>query len=362
MSLLPQGSIDEVMNLAAESGDSLVYLVMTEVSGAAVLVHPDGLIDSVELPDLDDEAVNAWTERLSELEGGRSVVVRGVGASIGEDGLTQVAADRLVAEVMDELKQTLSPLRSRLDQSARLVPTGRLAQLPIAAVLSVMGEALTVHVGVSALLHGLSLDRESGSGRSMGVFAAPIPCSVRPGVAATPLPGAVDEAEWLSAAFGAQTCSGSDATKEALLLLLTTPMWGLHLATHGVCVPEAPEESAALCRDGGDGLAERLTVGELSGYRVGAELIFLAACWLGQPGEDLPDEAIGFPTLLCEAGAKAVIAPLWPVPDEATFGFVKTFYSYARRGYPPARALALAQAEFGELAPSAWGAFFLTGG
>jgi hypothetical protein len=50
MSLLPQGSIDEVMNLAAESGDSLVYLVMTEVSGAAVLVHPDGLIDSVEKP------------------------------------------------------------------------------------------------------------------------------------------------------------------------------------------------------------------------------------------------------------------------------------------------------------------------
>lgn len=108
-------------------------------------------------------------------------------------------------------------------------------------------------------------------------------------------------------------------------------------------------------------MAERYLLGEIRPGSLAVCLITLAACWLGAPGARLPDEAIGFPTLLVEAGAGSVVAPLWPVPDEATEPFMVLFYLLLAKGNSPARALAEAQASMGDLDPSAWAAFFVAG-
>jgi CHAT domain-containing protein len=250
------------------------------------------------------------------------------------------------------------------------VPTGILAALPLPAAVALDGGPVP-SVAVSARLHavaeahGRTLEHQGPQERAVLAVTDPRPCTDPSGRRYTPLPGAVSEGEFLAEAFGADHRSGDEATKATVAELLSRRWWAVHLGAHGMIDPVAPRQSRLLLRDGPDGMAEALSVGELAGSIGGARVVFLACCWLAQAGWRLPDEAIGFPTVLLEQGTGAVIAPLWPVEDKACQALVETFYEgWLKGGLSPAGALAEAQAGSRAEHPnsSCWAAFVLAGG
>ena len=94
-------------------------------------------------------------------------------------------------------------------------------------------------------------------------------------------------------------------------------------------------------------------------------LAVLSGCETGLPGTALPDEVIGLPTALAEAGAAGVVASLWSVADESTAQLMGQFYKlWQQDKLTLAEALRRAQInlrEQGYAHPYFWGAFTCTG-
>jgi CHAT domain-containing protein len=57
------------------------------------------------------------------------------------------------------------------------------------------------------------------------------------------------------------------------------------------------------------------------------------------------DEVLGMATALVGLGVRSVVAPVVPVPDEATTPFMLAVHDGLRAGAPPSAALATAQAD-----------------
>lgn len=73
-------------------------------------------------------------------------------------------------------------------------------------------------------------------------------------------------------------------------------------------------------------------------------LAVLSACETALPGTELPDEVIGLPTGLLQAGVAGVVASQWAVPDRATAMLMTEFARLWGGGdVPPAKALRQAQ-------------------
>jgi CHAT domain-containing protein len=67
---------------------------------------------------------------------------------------------------------------------------------------------------------------------------------------------------------------------------------------------------------------------ELTDIGIRADVAFLAACWSAAPNRALPEESISYQSATLRAGARCVIAPLWPVEDAVTQDLVTTFYEH----------------------------------
>ncbi|MEM8932024.1 MAG: CHAT domain-containing protein, partial [Acidobacteriota bacterium] len=129
-------------------------------------------------------------------------------------------------------------------------------------------------------------------------------------------------------------------------------------------LPEAVEE------DEENGLLQAWEIFE--DLRLDAELVVLSACGtaLGAPvrGEGL----VGLERAFQFAGARSVLASLWPVSDQATSRLMERFYRHLKAGSPRDEALrraqlaALAETRTGAdavdpAAPVHWAAFRLSG-
>jgi CHAT domain-containing protein len=86
---------------------------------------------------------------------------------------------------------------------------------------------------------------------------------------------------------------------------------------------------------------------------------------------DVPDEFIGLPAALLEAGVPCVVASLWPVEASATQWLVERFFSAQLGSSSPAAALRQAQIDMRRRTdtlgsinfqePFFWAAFAVTG-
>jgi CHAT domain-containing protein len=117
----------------------------------------------------------------------------------------------------------------------------------------------------------------------------------------------------------------------------------LHFSGHGTFNVRDPLDSA-LFLSGGETLTLRdlLDGGlDLSTMR----LAVLSACQTGIVDFDrVPDEAIGFPAGLIQAGVPGVVSTLWPVYDISTALLMSRFYvEHLGNGLDPATALRRAQ-------------------
>jgi CHAT domain-containing protein len=110
----------------------------------------------------------------------------------------------------------------------------------------------------------------------------------------------------------------------------------VHLATHGTFDNEVPLESRIALAFG-----EALTIADLAATRLDGCLIVMSACSTGA-GRIQGGEVVGLARAVLAAGASAVIATLWPVPDVAAPFLMDFFYRFLGH-FPLAEALARAQ-------------------
>jgi CHAT domain-containing protein len=195
------------------------------------------------------------------------------------------------------------------------------------------------------------------------------------GGALRPLPGTRDEVAAIREAFAEArvvTLLGADAT-EARLFDEAKGARHLHLATHGI-VDERESASfraLALARPcvpvpGDDGF---LTLADLlarwRGRLDGTALVVLSACDSQKGRVDRHEGAIALPLGFWLAGAPAVVASLWEVPDRSTALLMADFYRRLRAegAGSPCEALHAAKRELRKTHPDPlhWAAFVYVG-
>lgn len=129
----------------------------------------------------------------------------------------------------------------------------------------------------------------------------------------------------------------------------------LHFASHAVIDDEIPERTAVVLAPEGDDDG-RLHPREIVELGLDGQVVVLASCE-GAAGRVLRGEgAMSLARSFFHAGAPAVIASLWPLPDQPTAALFEVFYRRLADGASVAGALAAAQREmFRRGAPSAPG-------
>jgi CHAT domain-containing protein/Tfp pilus assembly protein PilF len=162
------------------------------------------------------------------------------------------------------------------------------------------------------------------------------------------LPGSRQEAMAIGRIYGRNALIriGAAATSGALRAAL--PDVGIvHLATFGVLNKHNPLfsfiELAPAGQDDG-----RVEVNEVFGLPLSGQLVILSACQTALASgalADVPpgDDWVGLVQAFLQAGARSVLATLWPVEDRATGELMEQFHERLATGVSPIAALADAQ-------------------
>ncbi len=326
----------------AESGPVRIFLVTpTEVQTFASPVEGESLASRVRL-------ARDLISRRDDLDAGRHPVFTGL--------FDALLAPVLVETGLDGVRQLI------------VVPHGVLTYLPFAALRDPgSGRFLVEDVGLRVMPSGSLLpvlaERVPEFVGAGGSSFAPLPAE---------LPGSVEEARAVATALRDGTAFlGAEATEAGLRQALARGA-PVHVATHArmngdnplfTRVEMAPGTLIGSTDDG------RLEVREVLGLNVRAPLVFLSGCEtaLGRagatrysPGEDLATLSGAF----LRAGARNIVATLWPIADDGAAVFAARFYEHLNRESPVV-ALAAAQrdmiADPQYSAPYYWAAYQASG-
>ncbi|MDX1501351.1 MAG: CHAT domain-containing protein [Thermoanaerobaculia bacterium] len=162
--------------------------------------------------------------------------------------------------------------------------------------------------------------------------------------APAPLPRARREGRFAAARRGDLLLVGESATERAVKRTDLDRFSVLHFATHALVDPEHPERSAIVLAPGDpdeDGLLQAREIVDLD---LSGQLVVMAAC-RSASGELVRGEGVlGLARGFFVAGARTVVASLWPLRDDDALALLTEFYRGLRRGESVAAALAGAQA------------------
>jgi len=101
----------------------------------------------------------------------------------------------------------------------------------------------------------------------------------------------------------------------------------LHLATHGIVVPEIPELSAIILASGEDDDEDGfLNTHEIMNLDLKADFVNLSACETGLGKVYKGEGVVGLTQAFLIAGANSISVTLWPVADESTSLFMTEMY------------------------------------
>lgn len=176
------------------------------------------------------------------------------------------------------------------------------------------------------------------------------------------LPAAQKEAELLGRLVPDSTVLLRLDASESRLRSLAASHRYLHLAAHGQFRSNNPLASRLALAPGGqhDG---NLSVSEIYGLRLDADLVTLSACETGLGRKVNGDDLVGMTRGFLYAGSSNIVASLWEVDDAATAELMQGFYRKLLAGQPKRTALREAQLELRARFPDPlhWAAFTLTG-
>jgi hypothetical protein len=305
----------EVIQAAARDAP-VVYLAAADEAGYALIVRAAGQPVQVPLAELHSGHVTGHVRAFT----GSPVIPRAV----------RDCVDWLAAAVLPALAANLAG-----DEEIALVPLGALNLLPVSAAF-VQATAdrpagpITVRLLPNARVAVSAAGRLPGrlTGRVLVADATRVP-------GGEPLPRSGQEAEALARRYGARRLC--DVTSETVLSAMDTAAL-VHFFCHGQADLADPLSSGLRLMDGW------MTVRALFGRRpLRPQLVILSACESQLGGRAAPDEVIGLPAALFQAGAAGVIASQWKVSEQAALLIMRKFYDQLDAGAAPARALTTAQ-------------------
>lgn len=303
--------------------------------------------------------------------------------------LTPGFGDRALAEQASALhRELIAPVAARLRGKDRLwiVPDGVLFEIPFEVLLADdPGErpnwqranylARDHRIGYAPSANLLVALREPSSARGDALLALGDPdfsgLSLRAGTTETlpPLPQSRAEVESLTRLRGGTvTLLGAEATEGRLRAALQEARPPIvHLATHGLVDREEPALTCvALAADSEASEDGYLYTLEILALPLDTELVVLSACDTGRGKLERGEGTVGLTRSFLAAGARRVVASLWPVADASTSALMQRFYEeLLDRGRAPDDALARARRELWsdrETAhPYYWAPFVLMG-
>ncbi len=356
---MPVARLEEIR--AAAAGSPLVYLLATPAGGLALIVR-EGKVTAVPLPQLTEEETNNHLWGPGEAWGGYLGAYLRWLAALRSDDEDKEAARRawfaVLESTLDWLGEVvMKPLRAHLPPGQGrlvLIPTGRLAILPLHAARQAAPEAPT---GYRYLLDDYSISYAPSAlalaqaravartfeDRALRLFAVDNPDGT--------LKFSQQEVQAAASRFGDSfIVSGKKATLNTVKGNLPDfQVW--HFSTHGTHDWRDPLESALLLVDvdkeqriqpGGETASpvekQRFTLRELLTLpHTTARLAVLSACETGMPDiRETPEEMLGLPAGFLRAGAAGVIGTLWVVNDLSTAWLMAQFYALWREAHLPA--------------------------
>jgi CHAT domain-containing protein/ankyrin repeat protein len=281
------------------------------------------------------------------------------------------------SKAMKELSQVLlAPALGELTENTRLiiVPHGPLHYLPFGALTMPGGEEpLLVRHPIQYAASGSTwhLEREkrpsTGQGVALGALGSfevkwklpELPetyeSSTRGGFA--PLPGSAREVEAIRKLYDEEKALvGPDLTASNLKPFLSEARL-VHLATHGILDTDHALFSGLVLAD------DLLTLPEISNWDLKAELVVLSACDTGLGKLGKGDDMVGLTRAFQLAGARSVLASLWPVSDKPTAVWMENFHGHLAKGAAPVDAARMAALETRKVYPEPyyWAPFMLYG-
>jgi tetratricopeptide (TPR) repeat protein len=356
----------------------LVYHVMADHTAIfAVSVHGEvrGAVVGSGRAVLERE-VGALRSALGVTAAGRGVMLVGNAVASPAAGARELdaALRRLYSLLVAPVEEAL-PGRDGL---VALEPSGPLWLLPFAALLDSRGGPLVSRFALLYAPSRMLLDEvRSGEvytipSRSRALIVGnPVISPSRStgdeqlGISFLPLPGADKEADRIARFFGRDSrkvLHGSQA--DLASVVVQAPDYSvLHFATHGIARADDPLESFVLLADSRCG--DRLTARRVLSLSLRADLVTLSACQTGL-GKIAGEGMIGLSRSFLIAGARSVVVSQWSIDDDATIGFMQSFYrDYLRQGGDKAQALRRAMLSLrgkpSTAHPRYWAAFTLVG-
>ena len=248
--------------------------------------------------------------------------------SPGSRESSRVATQAHLTELYAEL---IAPLRARLDASHLIfVPHDLLHYVPFHALhdgRQYLIDSFSISYAPSATIYALCHARGGSAHGSSLVLGVPD--------AQTPF--ILDELRSVAARLpGADLYVGEEATVD-VLRAKADGRRVVHIAAHGFFRPDNPMFSGIRL-----GASSYLTLYDLYGLKLPAEMVVLSACVTGVNVIAAGDELLGLARGLFRAGAASLLLTLWEVPDQSTAEFMKAFYD--RVFTTPNRASALREA------------------
>jgi CHAT domain-containing protein len=257
---------------------------------------------------------------------------------------TQVVLQNLHRELM-------APVRDRL-RARRLIlaPHGFLHYLPFYALFDgehYLADEYLLWCVPSSSVFQLCCQRERRHYQESLVLAA----------SNDEVPDAFQEAQAVASLVPSPRLLLGDAATEERLRSFAPRSRFLHLVAKGHFRTDNPMFSSI-------GLADsRLSLLDLYGLDLSAELITVSGCGLGFGGRGAGEELIGLERGLLYAGAQAVLLPLWNANRDSTREFMNSFYSCLRStpDKPSALRSAMQQLRKTRPHPFDWAPYVLVG-
>jgi CHAT domain-containing protein len=331
----------EAIAASVMPGCPLVYLIATSQGSLAFLIPPGAKTLDTDHVIWLEEFRSGDLDRLLVQQDAAGEVIGGflVGQVMGESQQLKAGLDWALPILHDRL---VGPLAARLVElgfrRASLVPGGRLSLLPLhAAGLDAVTFTYTPSAQALRAARGAARERAELAPVLLGI-GNPLPSP-------QPLAFARTEVEEIAPQFALEArhvLFERNATHAAVTESLPGATH-LHFSCHGWFDVREPLDSALALAG-----AETLTLRDLldGGLDLSAaRLAVLSACQTGIVDfNKVPDEAIGFPAGLLQAGVPGVVSTLWPVNDISTAILMGRFYvEHLGNGLDPASALHRAQ-------------------
>ena len=299
------------------------------------------------------------------------------------NGIERPGAERLYGDLLAEL---LIDLPTGI-KTLIVIPDGPLHRLPFGTLADParhgsLTENFEIFVAPSAATWlRLTEDRPRSARLPMLALAAPqVQLSeaeqrsdgestplLRPGWAPGPLPHAEREALGLAgqAGPGSRVILGAGATEAAFKSADLSRFRLIHLATHAVVNDEFPERSAVLLeQDSEEGNEDGLLgFGEIVQLDLNGPLVVLSSCSSASGPLIGGEGVLGLANAFFHAGARAVVAGLWPVRDRETAALIDRFGEHLSQGRSVSEAMTQARRDLIRRGspPAAWAGMVVLG-